>query len=235
MKFPSIRIEFPIDIDDNDKNFIEKYWHLKDGNFANSPTELKIKYEITEQEKNDTLSSGVYEIVTGECCDCKSPIKFAVRNQTEAKPKITNSYYHFFCNSCKEGLKEHIKYFNKVDKKKTCLYYSLQHKVWEKLKTEELDLLKTIIRLSKWEIIFKELLEADFYSVWPSIRKLSDIHLIDIYSNPLTGLTREIYFLPELAHALQIENEGDKPNQSDSDRISDTVHISEILNKKYLR
>lgn len=230
MVYPLIETVINEDIENDTIIILHKYWAFDNSMFQNTPTQLKQENQIAQHRLNQLVQFSKATIIFGECRECKELIKIQVKNQTEAKQKIENCYYHFFCIDCKDKQKIQLKGLSSTEAKKHKMLHSLHFKIWERLDEFELSILKEVVQLNTWNEIYNKLVKSNFEIVYEVIEKLDKIHLVEIYRDAFTEKIRELYFLPELINALNvIQNNSNTITQNY--RTAKTNHISEIINK----
>lgn len=203
MRYPFLKTEFRENLDKEIIEIISKYWQMENGAFLNSPTELRTKLNITQSKLSIIIKdNSETTLFIEECIDCQNPIEIQITSQSAAKTKIENTLFQ--CSDCRTRLNQEIKETPTKSRKNHHLEYAIKHRIWNKLTREELAVLKKVIEINDYQILQKQLIQANFQFYWPIIEKLDRLFLIDIQREPINNNINEIYFIPDLATALEI-------------------------------
>ena len=216
-------------------NITSEYWFLKNNVFENTPAFLKEKYQITQHKLTKIVTDYSDALLRLEpCLECGSFICYPVSSQTEANQKINNHYYHYFCDRCKSRLNREIKLLDCDQSKLHKMRHAYKFKIWTRLEENELIIFKSVLAINSWTEFYREVVCLDFETIMPIVSKMAEIHLIDLYRNPLTNRIRELYILPQV---LEFFNQADliKRDDETESRLGKPRHVSRDIPKKYLK
>ncbi|MCK7591322.1 hypothetical protein M0G43_12110 [Subsaxibacter sp. CAU 1640] len=222
MKYPYLKIDFKENIDEGTIAIISRYWELKDGVFINSPTALRSEIKITQPKLNSVVKDNSQTVLYIEdCVECGNPIGIEVTTQSTAKKKLENT--RFQCLDCQTKFNQENKEIPAENKKIHRLEYAIKYRMWNKLTREELAVLNKIIEVDNYKNLNKELIQSNPNYYWLIIEKLNRLSLIDVQRED--NYVKTIYFLPELAVAMQIN-----PRKNISVESSLNFHLPKRFN-----
>lgn len=201
MKYPLIEIHSKSNLTEDEKNSIKEYWSFGNKSSNENLTEIKLNFIVNEIEFTENIKNIISLINYGECSDCKSDNKIQIANKTEARQKIENYYYYFFCAKCRQEVQNEIKNLPENKAKSFELKYAFEHKLWEKLNNDELTFLKAVNYVKTWKRVYKEIIMLNTNYAFPIFNKLVKINLIYYYEDIFTN-QKMIYILPELEKFL---------------------------------
>lgn len=204
MKYPLIEIHSKSNLTEDEKNSIKEYWSFGNKSSNENLTQIKLNFIVNEIEFTESSQNIISIINYGDCNDCKSENKIQIANKTEARHKIENYYYYYFCSECRQKVQNEIKNLPENKAKYFELKYAFHYKLWEKLNNDELTFLKAINYVKTWKRVYKEIILLNTNYAFPIFYKLVKINLIHYYEDILTN-QKKIYILPELEKFL-LEN-----------------------------
>ena len=201
MKYPLIEIHSKNSLGDDEKNSIKEYWSYGKKSSNENLTQIKLTFIVNVIELTENIQNIIPIINYGECNDCKFENKIQIANKTEARQKLENYYYYYFCSECRQKVQTEIKNLPENKAKYFELQYAFKHKLWEKLKDDELTFLKAINYVKIWKKVYKEIIMPNTNYAFPIFNKLVKINLIHYYEDIFTN-QKKIYILPELEKFL---------------------------------
>lgn len=136
-KIANLQLKLSENYSELDKEIIEKYWKIDNGEFVNSPRLIKKKYNISQSELTNIIKSYSELSFYVYCPNCISYEHNNVESQTRFKNVISSFN----------------KSYNKKSRCKECFELERKEKEAERIKREEklLDNLNTAIDNRNWE------------------------------------------------------------------------------------
>lgn len=181
MNFTS-KIETNQEVTELENEIIKKYWDFQETEFINKPSLLKREYSISQYELNKLIrEKSSFILNKGECVGCGVELVYNVKSQTQLREKINANIIH--CEECREESQKKLREERIQTKtlfRNQNLLKALEHRLWEKLTTEEFDVLKDIVKLKERDAIFKYVFSKDYQGTWTKVNKLERLGLIDV-------------------------------------------------------
>lgn len=181
MNFTS-KIETNQEVTELENEIIKKYWDFQETEFINKPSLLKTEYSISQYELNKFIrEKSSFILNKGECVGCGVELVYNVKSQTQFREIINANIIH--CEECREESQKKLseeRIQTKTLFRNQNLLKALEHRLWEKLTTEEFDVLKDIVKLKERDAIFKYVFSKDYQGTWTKVNKLERLGLIDV-------------------------------------------------------
>src|SRR5690606_27946904 len=169
--------------------------------------------------------SSIYACIDfGLCAGCSYKNEEAVETRGRALQIIENVYYHYFCETCREKVKDFCKKKSDEERKIIWMRLSFKYKLWTRLDKDEMNFLKALYYLRSWNRIYHEMIKLDLNNHFRLLFKLDKMHLIHYDKCEVTGQIR-IKMLRELQGLIQKKN--DLIHPSNSKRLK--MHILDKL------
>lgn len=168
------------------KELVRDYWQNVDGKYDFSIKDLNHKYGLNLKEILTTISNVKAYINFGNCNSCDRENAVCVKNRSNAKTFLEDPYYHYFCETCRNKAVKHCKYLTSLERKNIWMQLSFKYHLWKKLNKDEINFLKAIYYLKRWDRIEDEIVKLDKKYCNNVLYKLNRMNLISISKNDIT-------------------------------------------------
>jgi len=177
-KDPFLKTDLNKNIDDWTKYIINSYWEFENGDFINTPTDLRNKFDISQHHLNKVVKdNSTTTLFLGKCIECNKNIESIETSQSAVKKKIEDNI--FLCSDCLNKLNNKLSNYTFSRKREYLKTYVIEKKLWLMLTPTELDILTMISTYDNYFDFFRKVLKPNYNKIYPIIERLNKIALIE--------------------------------------------------------
>lgn len=188
---------------------LQEYWEIVDNEFFNKPKQLCEKLNITFGELSKIIKDYSYcNIINGYCSDCGKVIDDKVYSQTSFKEKQRRSVKDR-CAGCESDFyrerEEKIVRIKNEDRQQIEERFeqAIQEMRWNQISSEELEILKGIVKYKSKSLIYTWVFNSDPYHkpTWRKVDNLEKKGLLSVSRNSAQSVI-EFLFPKQLEQLL---------------------------------